>query len=48
MIFFTNLYYSLSEIRNEKDKLINGMNEIESKIAVYNLQPSHPTISIDK
>ena len=38
--------YSLSEIRNEKDKLINGMNEIESKIAVYNLQPSHPTIII--
>ena len=32
-IFFYK--FSISEIRNEKDKLINGMNEIESQIAVY-------------
>ena len=38
--FKANIYiffykFSISEIRNEKDKLINGMNEIESQIAVY-------------
>ena len=32
-IFFYK--FSISEIRNEKDKLINGMNDIESQIAVY-------------
>ena len=32
-IFFYK--FSISEVRNEKDKLITGMNEIESQIAVY-------------
>ena len=41
--------FSISEIRNEKDKLINGMNEIESQLAVYDLQPSLTIIGdIDK